>query len=96
MGATFSIRKVEPTVLAQAVFDYPSISWPTLVGDEYFIVGRVISGARFYSEPLFESEVEDAIEKYIATVTYFGGGIVEVYNVRGDLIRSEVAVDFDI
>lgn len=64
--------------------------------DSYTIVGRCLCGSRHYSETLTWDEVGEEFDKYLAVVSYFGGGIVEVYTAAGDICRSQVVMDFDI
>ena len=70
---------------------------PTLVAakNEYFIIGRCLSGSRHYSENMCFSKIMDVIDKYRAVVDYFGGGTVEVYRATGEKISSEVIMNFD-
>ena len=48
--------------------------------DNYFIIGHSYTGSFHQSEPLTFEEVLYQIEKYDATVEYFGGGTVSVYH----------------
>ena len=62
---------------------------------KYFIVGRCLSGSRHYSESVFWDEIIELLDKYVAVVDYFGGGIVEIYREDGTLLASEVVMNFD-
>ena len=59
----------------------------------YMIAGLCITGARFYSEILFNiTKAKTEFEKYAAVVKYFGGGTVNLYNITNDfcdIIRTE-------
>lgn len=61
----------------------------------YVIIGRCACGSRHYSETIPFEKVADMVDKYCGVVEYFGGGIVEVYSEKGELIDSRVAVNFD-
>lgn len=65
----------------------------TLLDHKYFIVGRTLSGARFYSEDIEWEDTVDTFKDYKGMVNYFGGGVVELYEYTIDeyeLVRSEV------
>lgn len=66
----------------------------TLLDHEYFVVGRCLSGARFYSECVGWSDTDRYFNDYLDMVNYFGGGEVELFEVNyGDdceVVRSEV------
>lgn len=56
--------------------------------EEYFIVGKCLSGSRHYSE-IF-SDYQTAIEefgKYCGMVSYFGGGVCELYAITNNEIK---------
>ena len=61
----------------------------------YYIVGRCLCGSRHESEKLTYEEALAEMPKYIATVNYFGGGVVELYDWNGNIVKSKVAIDFD-
>ena len=44
--------------------------------DKYFIYAQTISGAHFYSEQLYATELSIRFDEYCSMVKYFGGGIV--------------------
>lgn len=54
----------------------------------YFVVGRTFTGARFYSENLDWDETAEMFNKYVATVSWFGGGTVVLYEkILGDVVE---------
>ena len=52
--------------------------------DKYFVYAQTISGARFYSEKLYATELSTRFDEYCGMVKYFGGGIVAACAYSGD------------
>ena len=61
----------------------------------YYIIGRSLTGGRYYSEKLTYEDALAEMPKYIAVVNYFGGGVVDLYDWNGRIIKSKVAMEFD-
>lgn len=56
----------------------------------YFILGTTINGGHFWVDNLYTNErLAEEYKKIVATVTYFGGGSVTVYEVD---YNNEVAI----
>lgn len=51
---------------------------------DYFIEAKTISGGRFFSERLDWEDTAEMFRKYKDVVGYFGGGVVELYEVSYD------------
>ncbi|HAU87280.1 MAG TPA: hypothetical protein DCW90_17875 [Lachnospiraceae bacterium] len=65
----------------------------TILDHKYFIVGRTLDGARFYSEDIIWEDTAEMFQKYSAMVQFFGGGIVSLYEYTYDdyeLVRDKV------
>lgn len=65
----------------------------TMLERDYFIVAHAINGSRFYSASMPWEDVTEELRKYRATVKYFGGGILCVYERVFDdyeIIKDEV------
>lgn len=52
--------------------------------DKYFVYAQTISGARFYSEKLYATELSNRFDEYCGMVKYFDGGIVVACAYSGD------------
>jgi hypothetical protein len=81
----------QPTILK---FD---IQWedPQVAVEEYFcIAGKCLSGSRHYSEDFYDyKDACKAFDEYCGLVTYFGGGVVDLYcftNDEFEIIKSKV------
>ena len=93
--STFTKRTVNPetsTKLTPSFFACVSVE--TKLDETFFVVGRAITGARFYSETV--KTFEDAIflfEGYCDIVSYFGGGEVELFTLTNDeydIVKQEI------
>ena len=59
----------------------------------YFIVGRGRTGCRFYSENMDYEDALSTMPKYIGTIEYFGGGVVELINEATNKVIKVKIVD---
>lgn len=55
----------------------------------YFICGLTINGGHFWVNDVYEYKLNDEYSKMVATIAYFGGGSITVYEVD---YTNEVAI----
>lgn len=93
MGATFAEFALDMVPWVADEHAIIESEKKTMLERDYFIVARTINGGRLYSASMSWEDVTEELRKYRATVKYFGGGILYVYERVFDdyeIIKDEV------
>ena len=53
----------------------------------FSIVGRCNCGSRHFSEYMTYEQALAAMPKYVSVVEYFGGGVVELFDYDGNIVK---------
>ena len=90
------MNELETSIIAMASDDMATIlnEALTILDHKYFIVVRLIDGARWYSEDIVWEDTTEMFQKYCAMVKFFDSpGIVSLYEYTYDdyeLVRDKV------